>query len=106
SAYRLYQAAFGREPDVEGLRYWIESMDSGVSLEQVAASFTASEEFLAFYGDNPAAETLVTGHYWNILGRAPEDDGLQYWVDAVNEGFSPASLLASFSESEENIALV
>ncbi|WP_445775581.1 hypothetical protein, partial [Shewanella sp.] len=34
-AYRIYQAAFARTPDNGGLKYWINTMDTGHSLEAV-----------------------------------------------------------------------
>lgn len=43
--YRLYQAAFGRIPDVRGFGYWKNIVETGVfNLDQVAGSFLASAE--------------------------------------------------------------
>src|SRR5690606_28826534 len=44
-AFRIYQAAFDRAPDAGGLSYWIDAMDNGSSLADVAAGFTGSAEF-------------------------------------------------------------
>jgi len=49
-AYRLYQAAFNRQPDLGGLGYWINALDSGFSLQQVSQDFINSAEFSAAYG--------------------------------------------------------
>lgn len=108
SAYRVYQAAFNREPDLPGLRYWLEAMDFGDSLVDIAGAFTGTPEYQHFYGANPTPETLVWGHYRNVLGRDPEEGGFNYWVNEMKtgEGFTAAVLLASFAESAENIALV
>jgi hypothetical protein len=46
-AYRIYQAAFNRTPDLGGLGYWIEQMDKGATLEAVAGQFITSAEFVA-----------------------------------------------------------
>ena len=44
--FRVYNAAFNRFPDSDGLEYWIEKNSSGENTErQVAESFLASSEF-------------------------------------------------------------
>ncbi|MFZ6812927.1 DUF4214 domain-containing protein [Undibacterium sp. Rencai35W] len=106
-AYRIYQAAFDRKPDITGLGYWINAMDSGASLTSVATGFMQSAEFKAIYGANPSNTVLVTNFYHNVLHREPDQGGLNFWVNDLNLGnISPASTLASFSESPENQALV
>ncbi len=102
-AYRIYEAVLGRAPDVEGLGYWIKDMDSGVSLTTVAQGFVASKEFTDKYGVNPTYETYINLLYKNILDRAPDAEGLKYWVSNMERGLdSPAVVLASFSEGIEN----
>lgn len=102
-AYRIYQAAFDRTPDHGGLGYWIAMMDKGVSLESVAASFVASSEFKLLYGSNPSSSTLVNAFYQNVLNRAPDGDGFQYWLNLLNSGQqSVPQMLVNFSESTEN----
>lgn len=107
-AYRIYQAAFDRTPDLAGLGYWIKAMDQGASLRDVAASFVASPEFATLYGgNNPSNLTFVTKLYNNVLHRAPELAGLQYWLDILdNNQLGKAEVLAYFSEGAENQALV
>lgn len=106
-AYRLYQAAFGRKPDLAGLGYWIHAMDNGASLVNVAAGFFQSAEFQNLYGSNPSTATLITNFYQNVLHRAPDQAGFDYWSNQLNHGLiSPAGALASFCESAENQAQV
>lgn len=101
-AYRIYQAAFNRTPDVAGLGFWINAMDQAVPLAEVAAGFINSAEFTALYGANPANETFVTRLYNNILHRAPEPGGYAFWINSLNVGVSRAQVLVEFSESAEN----
>jgi serralysin len=103
-AYRIYQAALDRTPDPEGLSYWIRAMDSGMSLRDVAAGFLGSNEFVKAYGAAPSVEQFVDKLYENILGRAAEPAGFQYWVGKLHEGLSYAQVLESISESSENVA--
>ncbi|MFZ6870689.1 DUF4214 domain-containing protein [Undibacterium sp. Di27W] len=105
--YRLYQAAFARKPDLVGFGYWIKDMDRGVSLTTVAASFFQSPEFQNRYGINPSTTTLINNFYQNVLHRAPDQIGFNYWTTQVNNGkITPEGVLASFSESPENKANV
>ncbi|MFZ6733734.1 DUF4214 domain-containing protein [Undibacterium sp. Ji42W] len=106
-AYRLYQAAFGRKPDLEGLGYWIKDMDKGSSLTTVAAGFFQSAEFQKLYGANPSTTTLITNFYQNVLHRAPDQAGFDYWNNQLSKGqITAAGALASFCESTENQAQV
>lgn len=102
-AYRIYQAAFDRAPDAGGLGYWISMMDSGMSLGDVAKGFVASAEFVALYGAAPSNAELVDRYYQNVLHRAPDPAGRDFWLGALNSGaLSAAQVLEQFSESREN----
>lgn len=104
-AYRLYQAAFDRTPDATGLGYWIHAMDGGTSLRTVASQFMASKEFTDLYGASLSDAAFVDQLYQNVLHRAGDTAGVQYWngILAANSGARP-DLLASFGESQENQA--
>ena len=102
--YRLYQAAFNRTPDQGGLGYWIDLMDHGVSLQQVATGFINSPEFQGLYGANPTNGALVTLLYNNVLHRAPDQSGYTYWTDLLAHGTTREQVLIGFSESGENKA--
>ena len=103
-AYRLYQAAFDRKPDIGGLSYWIDSMDRGVTLQQVAEGFTGSPEFQSQYGAQPSGSQMTLLLYENVLHRAPDQAGQDYWIQAFNGGLSREDALIFFSESPENKA--
>ena len=105
-AYRIYQAAFDRAPDFEGLGFWIHHMEQGLSLRQVAAGFMASPEWTRAYGSaNPSNDELVTKLYANVLNRAPDAEGYKFWMDFLDSGReTQAGVLYWFSESPENQA--
>jgi hypothetical protein len=105
-AYRIYTAAFGREPDQPGLGYWINAMDQGASLIEVAASFLGSDEFTERYGANVDNTGYIDAVYTNVLARQPDAEGYTYWLNEMENGASRQQLLASFSESPENQANV
>lgn len=100
--YRIYQAAFNRVPDSQGLGYWIGWLDRGLRLLDVASGFVNSAEFNALYGENSSDETFVTRLYNNVLHREPEPGGFAFWINSLRVGVSRAQVLADFSESAEN----
>jgi Ca2+-binding RTX toxin-like protein len=105
-AYRLYKAAFDREPDIPGLGYQMNQLDQGFTLAQVASAFIASPEFQAKYGSNIDDTTFITLLYNNLLDRAPDADGLQFHLNEIASGQTRADVLGHFSESPENKANV
>ena len=105
-AYRLYQAAFDRAPDLEGLGFWIGTMDKGMALQDVARSFVSSAEFTGRYGPTTDAQ-FVDLLYQHVLHRAPDAAGFQFWSDALQVNHvAREAVLTSFSESAENQAQV
>lgn len=103
-AYRLYQAAFARTPDQEGLAFWINAVDQGLSLFDMAGSFVTSNEFITTYGSGLSTDAYVTQLYQNVLGRISDQAGFDFWTSNLEQGsVNRAEVLAYFSESEENI---
>ena len=103
--YRVYKAAFNRTPDNGGLKYWIQQMDGGKKLSEVASGFIESNEFKALYGANPSNDQFVAKLYNNVLGRAPDTGGFNYWVGLLNnKQIDMTNTLVNFSESPENQA--
>jgi hypothetical protein len=102
-AYRLYQAAFDRAPDAEGLGYWIDRLDEGAALQRAAAEFIGSSEFAQRYGASPSDEAFVEALYLNVLSREPDSAGRTYWLEALDGGLDRGKILTNFSESDENV---
>tara|TARA_B100000902_G_scaffold321726_1_gene314764 strand:+ start:431 stop:2440 length:2010 start_codon:yes stop_codon:yes gene_type:complete len=102
--FRLYNAAFKRLPDPDGLRYWISKYSSGENDERaVASSFLVSDEFKQRYGENITHETYVENLYLNVLNRELDQGGYDYWVGNLNNGIEQRhEVLLGFSESAEN----
>lgn len=103
-AYRIYQAAFDRTPDISGLGYWMAHMESGMSLKTVAHAFVTSAEFITVYGAAPSNAQLISKFYENVLGRAGDQSGVEFWISILDGNLATvAEVLASFSESAENV---
>ncbi len=101
---RLYFSAFNRAPDSEGLEYWVDQVQGGMSLEDIAAGFAGSQEFAALYGMELSDLEFVSAVYRNVLGRDAEDDGLAYWMNQIALGGNRNAVLAQISNSAESIA--
>ena len=104
--FRLYNAAFKRLPDPDGLEYWIDKLSTGDNTDRVISeSFLASDEFAERYGTDISNGQYVKTLYTNVLGREYDQDGYDYWVGKLDEGRERYQLLLNFAESDENKGL-
>ena len=98
---RLYFSAFERFPDVGGLAYWSQVYSSNVPLASIAQAFAQSAEFQARYGALNE-RGYMTQLYQNVLGRAPDQAGLDYWTGQLESfSLSRGQVLEAFSQSPE-----
>lgn len=110
--YRLYKATFNRDPDAGGLGYWIAEADAErKDAVRMAEDFVWSEEFQSLYGirttDNfgtgTDVEALVRGFYENVLGRSPDQEGLDFYTSVIeSKERTVGRVLAEISDSQEN----
>src|SRR5262249_48960785 len=95
---QFYATYLHRAADALGRAYWVRALLGGMSEEQVAAGFLTSEE----YGLAHASPTAyLFGLYADVLGRAPDPDGLDAWQTAAQGGLSREGLAVGFLESRE-----
>ncbi|HVX16023.1 MAG TPA: DUF4214 domain-containing protein [Pirellulales bacterium] len=74
----VYRDLFHRQVDQAGLTFWNNLLDQGLSRLQVVAAIITT----AMPGELGA--DLVTGMFEKFLDRAPDAQGLAYWVDVVS----------------------
>ncbi len=99
--YALYQSALGRVPDLPGLGYWINALDDGVSLLDVAKTFINSPEFVNTYS-TLSTSRFVQQLYLNVLGRPGEASGLAFHQNRIDSGNAGrAEVLLDFTNSVE-----
>lgn len=105
-AYRIYQAAFNRTPDADGLEFWLGTLDSGAaSFTAIANHFIHSAEFINTFGTTQSVSNarFVELMYTHTLGRTFDKAGLDFWALRLDsQAFSRADVLAFFAESPEN----
>lgn len=107
---RVYESIFNRVPDAAGLNFWVDAMRSGLTLQTLItgdeslgiAGFANSAEFIATYGENvdTNSEAFITALYQNLLGRAPDAEGLAFFT-GLPEGTPVGDVVAAFTESPE-----
>jgi hypothetical protein len=77
---KLYVAYFGRPADADGIAYYTNL--PGVNIWDVAASFSASPESKALYGES-VSYAMIDAIYMNLFNRHAEMDGYTYWAGKV-----------------------
>ncbi|MEL6577218.1 MAG: DUF4214 domain-containing protein, partial [Pseudomonadota bacterium] len=111
----LYEAGLNRDGaiDLQGLNFWIDRREDGLSEQALSRAFLESEEFEAAFGDAFDADSadfltdlaLVQQLYRNVLNREGETEGVAFWTGRVSQAdFTRADLLLAFAKSAENVA--
>jgi len=128
---QMYEAILGRAPDAGGYEAFVNAINSGVPVSQLAQSMASSQEAQnnAASGQGPSQEQVqnvvqqaasdpggfvqqaatnqtnkdyVTALYQAVLGRAPDAEGLQNNLNALASGsITPQQLAESFAKSPE-----
>jgi hypothetical protein len=97
--FSAYQHYLGRDPDADGLAYWLGRMETGLTDEHLEAGFIGSAEYMANHGGS--GQAWVIGMYHDLLGRAPDPSGLAYWLNKLQNGTDPGSIAFGFAASAE-----
>jgi|CEGF01.1.fsa_nt_gi hypothetical protein len=95
----LYEAGLNRKPDIAGLNYWIDQLEGGMSMLDIANGFLYAPEFGGYPEYSPA---YIDRLYFNVLERQAEPSGKSYWIAEMESGMSPAEILLRFADSTEN----
>ena len=82
----LYIAYFNRAPDAVGLNFWGTAFATGTTLEQMATLFVDQDETRATYPEGTTNNEFATSVYQNVLGRTPDQSGIDFWVGLLNDG--------------------
>lgn len=106
AAYRLYGGAFDRTPDEGGLLFWTNRwLDTGRTLHDAATGFIQSAEFSTLYGTGLTNTAFIDQLYENVLHRAGEAAGVEYWNGYLAQGTGDRSdALVNFTQLAEYVA--
>ena len=109
----LYQNVLDREPDTDGLSYWVGQLDGGETRENVLIGFSESAEYIATPTTVMREESFATQDlyqdaigktyriYQATLDREPDQEGFEYWTDQLSSGQSVSDVISSFLSSPE-----
>lgn len=86
SFIELYIAYFNRAPDAVGLNFWGTAFATGTTLEEMATLFVDQDETRATYPEGTSNLDFATSVYSNVLGRIPDQLGLDFWVGVLDQG--------------------
>lgn len=99
----LYDAAFGRAADLQGLSFW--AAHAGTASDTMA-HFMQQAEYDASKYAGLGDEAFVRAVYSNVLGREADSGGLAFWTAKLQDGgtLARSDILAGFALSAEHAA--
>ncbi len=98
-ATRLYTECLGRDPEADGLKFWSLGLTNlELTGKQAAHEFFFSKEFNDFNLDN---EGLLTRMYTTFMGRQPDEDGMNFWLNNMKSGMTKEEVFNEFVKSPE-----
>ena len=96
---RLYKLSLDREPDAEGLHFWINCLEDGTSTSvEIAEWFINSEELS---NKNLSDQAYLDVLYQTLMGRESDEGGKEYWLNFMENGVSQKGILFYFLSSKE-----
>lgn len=101
---QIYIAYYGRPADQTGLDFWAAALEAnGGDVDSIINAFANSAESTALYGSAPSPTSLVTSIYENLLHRAPDSEGLQFYVQELTSGaLTPGNLALAVLDGARN----
>jgi len=100
---KFYLAAFLRAPDLGGLNYWANEVQSGKSLQEVGGVIFSLPIVTNIYPANLSDLDFVEAIYHNVFGRNSDAEGLNYWsneIATLRSGFIAQGHDAAFAAFE------
>jgi len=95
---QLYIGFYDRAPDPVGLEWWVNDLNNGRPIEEIANDFAASPEASETYPyfQFPSlvlAEQFLGQVYENVFGRPIDADGLAYYSAKLDAGVSAGEVV-------------
>ena len=107
----LYQEILGRTPDQGGLTCWVNAVNSGSTITQIATSFWNSSEHKAnpignlTTASHDASNAFVNTLYQDMLGRTGDTGGVASWDQVLDSNSAtPNQVAMDFWNSSEHQA--
>ncbi len=94
-----YQTMLGRPADAAGRAFWVGRLLRHGRYDQLLADLAASGEFWSKAGGTNVG--FVTRVYEQLLGRAPDTAGLDFWTAKLSTGTSRRALVLTLANLNE-----
>lgn len=92
----LYNQYLGRNPNQEEVGYWQGQASPEVIYQGISGSQAAKDYYTGQYNQaNP--QQYISSLYQNYMGRAPNQDEINYWQGQLSQGVNPSQVLNTIS---------
>jgi hypothetical protein len=99
---QAYLGILARDAEHNGFRGWLTALLAGISREQIVGFFLSSAEFQNRFGANLTNGQFVATMYANVLLRAADTGGFNFWVGQLDSGqMTRAQVALAFLDSVE-----
>lgn len=112
-----YQNILGRPADEAGYGFWMNQAAQGTPMQDIQQAFLNTPEYLSNpaqqqaygqYASNPNQQSLnaqsISGMYQNLLGRAPDQGGYDFWMQKAAEGVPMSDIRNAIAGAPENVS--
>ena len=96
---QLYQHFLHRTPSASEQQYWVNLLLAGADEADLPRQFIESQEYQSQHADDAS---FVQSLYRNVLGRAPDVEGMNYWLQVLSAGGTRDAVIHGFLNSEES----
>ncbi len=93
----MYNNVLNRQPDADGMSYWLDQRARGLSAHDLILNFSNSEEFRK----TTKVHLQIHLAYVTMLGQAPDEAAYSYWTAQFGGGRGVADLVLRFMDSDE-----
>ncbi len=106
--YRTYLGIMGRTPDEDGFNWWAIELQQDRTLLDMTQGFYTSAEFIQRADTNKdaliAPTELLEELYANTLGRQPDSDGYNWWLNELySDRRTAPEVMLEFTQSDEYV---
>lgn len=99
---RLYETVLDRAADAEGLNFWLSNLEDGtINVQAIAQNLLASSEYLGKASASATNADFVASLYTQLLNRAADTAGQEFWVSVLDSGLSREAVAVGFAASQE-----
>ncbi len=81
---KLYIAYFGRPGDPSGINYWLSRAKELITIREISHELSRQDEYLKYIAHDKSLDFKINKFYLNLFNRKADFDGLNYWMEMIN----------------------